>query len=453
MNIIKCEMCGSNRLIKAEGVYQCEFCGTKYTPEEAKKLIVSGTVEVVKGNAEKERLLNNADAFVNIGDYRNAKVTYQHISEQYPGDYIGWARLAEFPFIVAHKTGIDPSVSSLLQSIEFERRAKMYKNDYSLAKEWERIISKHKKLKVVNSLVCLNNGDYVTQLDEFDSDIICCDTEKLNSYLAIIQQSLTDEYCKRLLGGELGLIRIHQEYSDCGIFGSSRNTDDLPYKNKSMNALYKQGRQLAKKLNDSFSASLINKKKFIAALLEKNNCNPNYFSSIKFIIGKNIVYSGYDTCSVERLQYSITEQTLESILQKFDINLYSYEQKRKAEIFIKNFISNVTNKTDLIESLSSKYGTFGFKSADGAFHKSVVSINNISFSYSIKIGFTYIETHSNYSRYSQYERNGQIEINCGIMDVYDYLQEFNRTKKCGLCPNCGCQYKGIFHKICSGCGQ
>ena len=38
MSIIKCEMCGSNRLIKSDGVYQCEFCGTKYTPEEAKNL-------------------------------------------------------------------------------------------------------------------------------------------------------------------------------------------------------------------------------------------------------------------------------------------------------------------------------------------------------------------------------------------------------------------------------
>ena len=58
MQAIKCELCGSNQLIKKDGYYQCEHCGTKYTIEQAKKLIVLGTVEVVKGNAEKERILS-----------------------------------------------------------------------------------------------------------------------------------------------------------------------------------------------------------------------------------------------------------------------------------------------------------------------------------------------------------------------------------------------------------
>ena len=65
MQAIKCELCGSNQLIKKDGFFQCEHCGTKYTLEEARKLIVSGTVEVVTGNAEKERLLKNAEAFIN----------------------------------------------------------------------------------------------------------------------------------------------------------------------------------------------------------------------------------------------------------------------------------------------------------------------------------------------------------------------------------------------------
>ena len=46
MQAIKCELCGSNQLIKKDGYYQCEYCGTKYTLEEARKLIVSGTVSI-----------------------------------------------------------------------------------------------------------------------------------------------------------------------------------------------------------------------------------------------------------------------------------------------------------------------------------------------------------------------------------------------------------------------
>lgn len=73
MQAIKCELCGSNQLIKNDGYYQCEHCGTKYTLEEAKKLIVSGTVEVVTGNAEKERLIKNAEMHMKLGNITSAK--------------------------------------------------------------------------------------------------------------------------------------------------------------------------------------------------------------------------------------------------------------------------------------------------------------------------------------------------------------------------------------------
>lgn len=84
MQAIKCELCGSNQLIKKDGYYQCEFCGTKYTLEEAKKLIVSGTVEVVTGNAEKERLLKNAETFLKVSNIRKAIETFSQVTENYP---------------------------------------------------------------------------------------------------------------------------------------------------------------------------------------------------------------------------------------------------------------------------------------------------------------------------------------------------------------------------------
>ncbi len=46
MNAIVCELCGSNNIVKQDGVYVCQHCGTKYSPEEAKKLIVEGSVDV-----------------------------------------------------------------------------------------------------------------------------------------------------------------------------------------------------------------------------------------------------------------------------------------------------------------------------------------------------------------------------------------------------------------------
>ena len=48
MKAIVCEMCGSNRLTKQNGMYVCQSCQTQYTVEEAKKLMleIEGTVEV-----------------------------------------------------------------------------------------------------------------------------------------------------------------------------------------------------------------------------------------------------------------------------------------------------------------------------------------------------------------------------------------------------------------------
>ena len=53
MKQIKCEMCDSVDLIKQDGVYVCQYCGTKYSVEEARKMMVevAGTVSV-KGTVE-----------------------------------------------------------------------------------------------------------------------------------------------------------------------------------------------------------------------------------------------------------------------------------------------------------------------------------------------------------------------------------------------------------------
>lgn len=46
MKALTCEMCGSTNLIKKDGVFVCQSCGTQYSVEEAKKMMVEGTVDV-----------------------------------------------------------------------------------------------------------------------------------------------------------------------------------------------------------------------------------------------------------------------------------------------------------------------------------------------------------------------------------------------------------------------
>lgn len=46
MKQLTCEMCGSTDLLKQDGVFVCQSCGCKYSIEEARKMMVEGTVEV-----------------------------------------------------------------------------------------------------------------------------------------------------------------------------------------------------------------------------------------------------------------------------------------------------------------------------------------------------------------------------------------------------------------------
>lgn len=46
MKQLTCEMCGSTDLLKDGGVFVCQTCGCKYSVEEARKMMVEGTVDV-----------------------------------------------------------------------------------------------------------------------------------------------------------------------------------------------------------------------------------------------------------------------------------------------------------------------------------------------------------------------------------------------------------------------
>lgn len=88
MKAIVCEMCGSQDLIKQDGYYVCQNCGTKYDPEEAKKLMVeiSGTVEV--DNSKKlENYYRLARRAKEDGNIENAEKYYGLILEEEPNSW------------------------------------------------------------------------------------------------------------------------------------------------------------------------------------------------------------------------------------------------------------------------------------------------------------------------------------------------------------------------------
>jgi len=84
MKAIKCELCGFHELTKRDGYYVCNACGTKYTLEDARKLIINGTVEIVRGNAECDRIIGAGDKFLSVNDIPRALEQYQKALEEFP---------------------------------------------------------------------------------------------------------------------------------------------------------------------------------------------------------------------------------------------------------------------------------------------------------------------------------------------------------------------------------
>lgn len=77
MKQLVCEMCGSVDLLKQDGVYVCEACGTKYSVEEAKKLMIEGPIQIegpvqVDHSNEIGPLLQRAFDLINEEEYGKA---------------------------------------------------------------------------------------------------------------------------------------------------------------------------------------------------------------------------------------------------------------------------------------------------------------------------------------------------------------------------------------------
>ena len=92
MKALKCEMCGSTNLIKEGGVFVCQSCGTKYSVEEAKKMMVEGTVDVkgtvkVDTSDELKNLYEIARRAKDAENSDNAAKYYDMILVKDPGSW------------------------------------------------------------------------------------------------------------------------------------------------------------------------------------------------------------------------------------------------------------------------------------------------------------------------------------------------------------------------------
>ncbi len=85
---IKCEMCGSSDLVKENSLYVCKHCGMKYSPEEAKKMMVEIEGAVKIDNTEEiANLYVLAKRAKESENYKEAQNYYSQILLKAPTDW------------------------------------------------------------------------------------------------------------------------------------------------------------------------------------------------------------------------------------------------------------------------------------------------------------------------------------------------------------------------------
>ena len=115
MKAIKCEMCGSNDVVKQGEFFVCQNCGTKYEPEAARKLLVE-----IDNSVKLEKNYEAARAARKAGNDSLAGQLYSQILQDDPNS---WEALLYSTICPASETtivNIAPSVSrveSCLKSV------------------------------------------------------------------------------------------------------------------------------------------------------------------------------------------------------------------------------------------------------------------------------------------------------------------------------------------------
>lgn len=89
MNALVCEMCGSQDFVKQDGVFVCQHCRTKYSVEEAKRMMIEGTVDVkgtvkVDNSAFIEKYLQNARRALSKKDWEEVEKYYNMVEQNEP---------------------------------------------------------------------------------------------------------------------------------------------------------------------------------------------------------------------------------------------------------------------------------------------------------------------------------------------------------------------------------
>lgn len=164
MKALVCELCGSNDFSKENGYFVCQHCGTKYSLEEARKLIVeiqgsvdiSGSTIKVDNTSFVERYLANARRAKQKGDWEEAEKYYNMVEQNEPSNI---EAIFYSSYSKAKKTLYESDFDKRRAAFGvFERSISIIDDNYDVSKEAE---LKDLIIQMVYDVISLSNPGYV----------------------------------------------------------------------------------------------------------------------------------------------------------------------------------------------------------------------------------------------------------------------------------------------------
>lgn len=185
MKKLTCEMCGGSDLLKEEGVFACQSCGTKYSVEEARKMMIDGTVEVtgkvsVDNTAKLDNLFKVARRAKDDMNVEQAFKYYEQITLENPNSWEATFYIAFFSAVQKYrKHEIGPPISLIRNCLDsvFDLIENIEDGDEQRAASQEVI----EKVNTIASLLLDSiQQDYDSEKEAFDRKYSQAETSVTN---------------------------------------------------------------------------------------------------------------------------------------------------------------------------------------------------------------------------------------------------------------------------------
>lgn len=342
MNAIICEMCGSNNLIKMEGYFVCENCGTKYTTEEAKKLMVQGTVKIDNSDYV-AKYLENARRARDKQDWQETEKYYNLVEQNEPDNL---EAIFFSAYGKAKQTMTDQDIYKRAETL------KVLVNCFSLISE------KYSPSKGPE------NREFIALMTDYLTMLICGDfvyTEWKNEYGLTIKTNRNDTYT--LFDGVLG------EYKNT--IDKIKEKDDHPVLHECLIAIYGNAMNTPyKKWNRGLSILIEDEKKQLQELEIKMESKANDYwkdhpeEKAKLDTERkdwerklNEIESEIDNSSELKKYKSIQEEINNKTSEKEALGVFKLKEKKEIQTEIDKLQADAQEAMSAVSRKKEKYST------------------------------------------------------------------------------------------------